>query len=363
MPSTAAEQCIDEAIAMRGRITVAEFMELALYHPAHGYYSSATRRSGRGGDFYTSVDAGPLFGACIARYLVQSHNHQIPQSPNPFDVVDAGAGTGRLSRDVLDALQQEAPGVYAAVRLHLVERSGAARAAQLETLGPHADKLVYSGDTLPACVRGVIIANELLDALPCHRVVMTGGRLREDYVSSTPTGRLRLESGELSDDRIGIQLERAGITLQDGWRAEVSVAAAQWVADASRALTAGTLMIFDYGHEARELYSAAHAEGTLARYVNHRVDRRWLDDAGASDLTAHVDFTTIRQSAEAEGLRLRQFTDQTRFLLDCGIADRLPSGGSVADVRQRLAARTLLAPEGLGGTIKVMVLERPERRA
>jgi SAM-dependent MidA family methyltransferase len=355
-------RAIDDRIAERGGVTVAEFMELALYHPVDGYYATRAQRSGRNGDFYTSVDAGPLLGACIWRYLAL----RCPTSPDRFDLVEVGAGSGRLARDILDAAKRETPALYAATRLHLVERSFAARAAHLATLGPHANKLAYSGDRIPSAVRGAIVANELLDALSCHIVEMTDGGLCEVYVTTQndragASAPYALDLRPLSDPAIAMQLERAGVRLDVGCRAEVSLAAPQLVTEAARALESGDLLILDYGYEARELYSAARPEGTLARYSNHRIDDRWLEDPGGCDLTTHVDFTTVRRAAESEGLRLVRFSDQTRFLLDCGIAALLPSGTSVTAVRQRLGARTLLSPEGLGGTIKVLVMERPER--
>jgi SAM-dependent MidA family methyltransferase len=354
-------RAIDDRIAERGGITVAEFMELALYHPVDGYYATRAQRSGRNGDFYTSVDAGPLLGACIWQYVAP----RSLASADRFDLVDVGAGSGRLARDILDAAKRETPALYGATRLHLVERSSAARTAHLATLGPHANKLAYSGDRIPSPVRGAIVANELLDALPCHVVEMTDGGLSEVYVTTandraSASGAYALDVRPLSDSAIAMQLERAGARLDVGCRAEVSLAAPQLVTEAARALESGHLLILDYGYEARELYSAARPQGTLARYSNHRVDRRWLEDAGACDLTSHVDFTTVRRAAENEGLRLVRFSEQTRFLLDCGITALLPSGSSVTSVRHRLGARTLLSPEGLGGTIKVLVMERPE---
>ena len=343
------QDLIDARIDASGGITVAEYMELALYHPRFGYYASRAQRSGRGGDFYTSVDAGALFGACIAQCL-----HSRWRGTPAFDLVEAGAGNGRLSRDILDTAASDYPDFYAAIRLHLVERSPAARDAQRETLGPHAPVLASSGDELPSEIRGAIVANELLDAMPCHLVEMTADGLRELYVGK---GR-RLAARGLSDPAIAAQLARAGVRLDRGWRAEVSLAAAAWMSRAARALASGALLIFDYGHEARELYSAAHASGTLVRYASHRVDDRWLDDPGDCDLTAHVDFTTARLEAEAAGLRAAGFSTQSRFLIDHGITDRLPTGSTTAEVRQRLRARTLIAPEGLGGTMKVMQLER-----
>jgi SAM-dependent MidA family methyltransferase len=356
---TPVQRLIADRIAESGPLTVAEYMELALYHPSVGYYATRAQRSGCTGDFYTSVDAGPLFGACLAQYLAgrfrQSPDHRFGKPAEPFDLVDAGAGNGRLARDMLDTAAREFPDFYDAIRLHLIERSPAARAAQREVLGPHAGKLASAGGTLPAAIRGAVIANELLDALPCHMVVMTEEGLREVHVGAglTPV------PGPLSTPAIEAQLARVGVTLERGWRAEVNLNASQWMTDAARALRAGELLVFDYGYEAAELYSAAHRSGTLARYGRHRIDDRWLDDPGERDLTSHVDFTAARISAEAAGLRTTRVVDQARFLVDAGLVDRLATGRGLEDVRQRLQGRTLIAPAGLGGTIKLMAFERP----
>lgn len=348
---TSLQRLIEERITESGPLTVAEYMELALYHPSLGYYATRRQRSGRTGDFYTSVDVGPLFGACLAQHLARRYG----QSPNPFDLVDAGAANGRLARDILDIAATEFPDFYDAIRLHLVERSAAARDAQHETLGPHAGRLVYAGSALPLEIHGAVVANELLDALPCHVLVMTDNGLREVRVGAGLTPIL----DEVSTPAIEAQLTRVGATLEPGWRVEVNLNASQWIADAARALRAGELLIFDYGYEAAELYSAARRSGTLARYAGHRVDDRWLQDPGGADLTSHVDFTAVRISAEAAGLRTTRFVDQAQFLVEAGLVDRLTTGRRIEDVRQRLQARTLIAPEGLGGTMKLMAFERP----
>ena len=148
-------------------------MELALYHPELGYYSRAARRSGRDGDFFTSVDVGPLFGELIAAELDEMWQVLRASGAGGFDLVEAGAGDGRLARDVLDAAARDHPDFYANVRLTLVERSPAARDAQRATLGPHLERLVAVREDLPPSVEGVIYANELLDAFPVHVVTMT----------------------------------------------------------------------------------------------------------------------------------------------------------------------------------------------
>ena len=154
----------------RGPVTVATFMELALYDPEFGYYARAARRSGRAGDFFTSVDVGPLFGELLEVQIAELF--QISDFRFQIELVEAGASDGRLAADILRAAKRRDPALYDALRLHLVEASPSARAAQPLTLDDVADRLVSSSAELPESFEGVLIANELLDAFPVHQVVM-----------------------------------------------------------------------------------------------------------------------------------------------------------------------------------------------
>src|SRR5262249_46943237 len=154
--------------------------DAALYHPEFGYYARAVQRSGRAGDFFTSVDVGPLFGELLGRQIAEMH--EILNSEfriQNFDIVEAGAGNGRLSADILRALKRDAPATYIATRVHLVEASEVARAAQPQTLAEVGDRLASSSPALPDSFEGVLMANELLDAMPVHQVVMRENGLRE----------------------------------------------------------------------------------------------------------------------------------------------------------------------------------------
>jgi SAM-dependent MidA family methyltransferase len=347
-------------IRARGPITVAEFMAFCLYHPTLGYYTRAPRRSGRAGDFVTSVDVSPLFGELLAVQLAEMW--RLMGEPPAFDLVEAGAGDGRLARGVLEAASAADAAFYAAIRLHLVEVSAAARAAHPATLGPHRHRLVSSAPALPPAVAGVILANELLDALPVHLVVMRETGLREVFVTER-AGQLVPIEGPPSTPALAAALARAGAALEPGWRAEVRLAADAWVADAAGALTRGFLVLIDYGYEAAELYSAAHATGTLRSARRHALDPTpgdWLLDPGARDLTAHVDLTSVRLAAERAGLTTLAALDQTYFLLGLGLADRLATtaGDAVRGLARRLAAKALVVPGGLGSTHKVLVFGR-----
>ena len=429
-------ELIADRIRSTGPISLAEFMMLSLYHPSYGYYARASRRTGRAGDFFTSVDVGPVFGELLARQfaemseIVWQNQSPIPDpspptsSPEPgrrssalgeggrpklspveasqqpqalpespfFDLVEAGAGSGRLARDVLDAAARHHPELYRTLRLHLVEIAPAARALQLETLGPHASKLVSSTDSIPDSVNGVIFANELLDALPTHAVVMKEEGLREMFVAlgdgAVGNPEFIEYEREPSTPDLEQYLERAGVRLEPGWRAEINLVAPEWVRQAAGALHRGFLMLVDYGHDAAELYSATHSAGTLATFQRHASGGRasLLQDPGEHDITAHVDLMTVTRAAEAAGLVTLGRLDQTYFLLGLGLAEMLDGPFDFAQgrpfdsqqkpfdsahgrpvdsaqsmafdptaLKTRLALKTLILPGGLGSTLKVLI--------
>ena len=382
-------------------MTVAAFMDLALYEPRVGYYARAARRSGRAGDFFTSVDVGAMFGDLLEAQIAEMADllasiggprkvRPTPEAsagvgralsgPAAFDLVEAGAGNGRLSADILRAARKRHPSLYDNLRLHLVEASPVARAAQSAILEDTADHLVSSSDMLPSSFEGVLIANELLDALPVHQVVMREDGLREVYVTarrpdpsaegcvaasgpdlSGPASRLVTVEDPPSTPALADYLGALGVSLEPGWRVEINLRAVEWVRDASRRLRRGFLILIDYGHEAHELYSETHSNGTLTTFAGHTMEGaetagvapRWLRQPGEQDITAHVDFTSVRRAAEAEGLVTVGFLDQTYFLMGL-----LEKEGREFSLKERLALKTLLMPGGLGSTLKVLILAK-----
>ena len=359
-------------------------MELALYDPELGYYARAAQRSGRAGDFFTSVDVGSLFGELLEIQLAEMHRIVQPLDVRrqTLDLVEAGAGNGRLSADLLRAAKRRDPAFYESIRLHLVEASAEARGAQAGTLGDVAERLASSGPAVPDSFEGVLIANELLDAMPVHQVVVREDGLREVYVglqssvvshqsrvvsreSHTVDGppaddcRLTTVEGPLSTPALADYLDRLGVTLEPGWRVEINLGAVAWIRDAAQRLRRGFIILIDYGHDARELYSPTHSAGTLTTFVKHRSGGpegsqgtpAWLQQPGHQDLTAHVDFTSVRSAAEVEGMTTIGFLDQTYFLL--GLLEGLPDPRSALRNPQ---FKTLMMPGGIGSTHKVLIL-------
>jgi SAM-dependent MidA family methyltransferase len=367
---------IEDVIRERAPLTVAAFMDLALYDADFGYYARAARRSGRAGDFFTSVDVGRIFGELLEVQIAEmagilQARSPKPEAQSPFDLVEAGAGNGRLSADILRAAHRRNPSLYRRTRLHLVDASASARAGQRAMLAANPDgpsvaaRLVSSSGSIPPSFEGVLVANELLDALPVHQVVMRAGGLREAYVDVFD-GRLVLREGPVSTPALRTYLQRLHIVLDPGWRVEINLAAVEWIRDVARRLRRGFVILIDYGHEASELYSPTHASGTLTTFSRHTMAGpesspdapAWLARPGEQDITAHVDFTSLRAAAESEGLTMLGFLDQTYFLLALANLDNpanLATLGNPENLGQRLALKTLLMPGGLGSTHKVMI--------
>ncbi len=353
---------IVERIHLGGPLTFAEFMDLALYHPELGYYARAAHQSGRAGDFFTSVDVGPAFGRLLARQFAEMW--RLLDRPAQFDLVEGGASSGRLARDVLDAARHSDPDFYDAIRLTLVEKSPHARAAQLSTLNGHAPKLRSSREDVPDKVQGVIFANELLDAFPVRAVEMTRDGLSEvvvDVKDDRLFERLRPAPAELA-----ASLEAVGARLKPGWKGEINLDAVAWTRNAARAIDRGFLVLIDYGHEAADLFSPSHAGGTRATFSSHvhreggpgGANAPWLEEPGGCDITSHVDLTSIGRAALDAGMVELGRLDQTYFLLNLAMSDLDSASESAAGsegLGDRLALKTLVLPGGLGSTHKVLI--------
>jgi len=351
---------LSDVIRERGPMTVAAFMDLALYDPSFGYYARSTRRSGAAGDFFTSVDVGAVFGELLERQIAEMAGLLSKDAKEPIDLVEAGAGNGRLSADILRSARIHDRGVYDRYRLHLVEASPAARDEQRATLGETSERLVSSSTQLPEHINGIVFANELLDAMPTHQVVMREDGLREVYVSPA----LSLHERPPSTPALAEYLHRLGVRLEAGWRVEINLRAIEWIRELARRLDRGFVILIDYGHEARELYSVGHSNGTLTTFARHIASGpesapgtpSWLSNPGEQDITAHVDFTSVRAAAEEEGLLTLGFLDQTYFLLALSQNPENPeNAANLENLKKRLALKTLIMPGGLGSTMKVLI--------
>lgn len=353
-------------IRSNGPIPFAEYMRECLYHPEHGYYSRASAR--RFGDYYTSVDVHPIFGRLLARQLAEMW--ELLGSPRPFVVVEAGAGVGRLAGHILDFAAREFPGFYAALEYTAVERSAARRAQHAERLALHAAAgRVSSSAEIPLAIpAGCIFSNELLDALPTHRVVIKDGALREIYVGIEGENFVEVLR-EPSTRKLAEYFQEQGVALQEGWQGEACLEACQWIENAGRALERGFLMTIDYGHEAAALYDEGHNRGTLLAYRDHRVTEDLLDAPGAQDLTSHINFTAVDVCGRRAGLARTGLVTQSQFLVALGRTNEFgdlyePGQTELEKLRARLLLKNLIHPEGLGEKFQVLIqhkgIEKPK---
>ena len=349
-------------IAEQGRITFAAFMEACLYEPGLGYYTSPGRKVGKEGDFYTSITVHAAFGRVIAREIAQMWRNM--GSPAGFSLVECGAGHGRLACDIMDYLAQREPEMYRHLTLTLVEREPSLEEAQAELLAAHRERVrwllpeAFGGGAF--AFSGCLYSNELIDALPVHRVMMTDDGLQEIYVT-LKEGELAEQLGPLSTAALGDYLARINIELHTGQQAEINLAGQEWLATAARALQQGFVLTIDYGYPAPELFAPQRNRGTLLCYHRHQVEENPYIRLGQQDITAHVDFTSLIKRGEELGLQPVWFGEQYRFLLSAGIIDEMEdlerSDVSPEEkLRLRLTLKKLIMPEGgMGDTFRVLI--------
>jgi SAM-dependent MidA family methyltransferase len=360
--TTPLNDIIAARIAEHGRITFADFMAACLYEPGLGYYTSPGRKVGAEGDFYTSITVHGAFGRVIAREIAQMWRSM--GTPAGFTLMECGAGNGRLACDIMDFLAEREPDMYQTLRLVLVEQEPSLESAQREMLAGHIDRLAWLSTEEFASGRftfsGCLYSNELIDALPVHRVVMTSDGLREVYVICKD-GEFTEEAGEPSTPEIEAYLKRVAVELYPGQQAEVNLNAPKWLAAASKALKQGFILTIDYGYPAPELYTARRKLGTLLCYYRHQVEENPYLRLGMQDITTHVDFTTLMKCGEELGLHNDWFGEQYRFLLSTGIIEEIEeierSAMSEAEkLRLRLTLKKLIMPEGgMGDTFKLLI--------
>ncbi|HIJ94452.1 MAG TPA: SAM-dependent methyltransferase [Desulfuromonadales bacterium] len=355
-------EIIRNRISEQGRITFADFMAACLYEPGLGYYTSAGRKVGGEGDFYTSSTVHAAFGRVIAREIAQMWRSM--GSPTEFTLVECGAGNARLACDIIDYLAERETEMYTAVRLVLVEQEPSLESAQREMLTLHAGRVSWFSPQEFASGKftfsGCLYSNELIDALPVHRVLMTAEGLRELYVTRQNDEFVE-QTGELSTPAIEAQLKRVNVTLHPGQLAEVNLNAAQWLADAAAALQRGYILTIDYGHPAAELYAPRRKQGTLLCYYRHQTEDNPYIRIGRQDITSHVDFSTLMECGTERGLQNIWFGEQYRFLLATGIVEEIEEiecsdRSDEEKLRLRLTLKKLIMPEGgMGDTFRILI--------
>jgi SAM-dependent MidA family methyltransferase len=332
-------------------------MERCLYTPGLGYYSAGQQTFGAGGDFVTAPEVSPLFGRCLAHSC-----HAVLESIGGGDILEFGAGTGRLAIDVLGELQRSGclPGRYL-----ILERSAGLRQRQQQALQqqlPQLQDRVSWIDSLPdAGFRGVMLANEVLDAMAVERFRWDGTAAGVYHVCLEDDAFQWCLRAPADETRLAIESLAASCTLQPGYISELNVALPAWLQSVAARLEQGLLLLIDYGYPRHEYYHPQHSSGTLLCHYRQRAHDDPFLWPGLQDITAHVDFTAVAEAALAAGLEVCGYTTQACFLLDSGLEALLAQGGptdSMPYMQLAQQAKTLILPGEMGERFKCIGLVR-----
>ena len=365
--TTTLQELITERIQHDGPLSFADYMRMALYEPDYGYYVTGPARMGWEGDYYTSTDVSSLFAHCMGRQLVQMW--ELLAHPDPFIVLEQGAGRGNLAQQLQVWVKQTYPDMYSVLDYRTEDIRAGRDALQAE-----------EKDTRIS----VLLSNELVDAFPVHVVEKRDGHLYEIYVD-VHHGQLHEVLDEPSSVEVASYLDTYKVpwsTYDDGWRAEINLDALHWMQRSAQMLKndakrkqRGFLLAIDYGNKARALYTRNRQRGTLACYFQHQLTERPLVRPGEQDITAHVNFSALIDAGRRQGLRLHTFTTQKAWLEATGLTEeveqRRTTDFSAMDTeratdkgqkallqwytfRQRVAALT--DPMGMGN-FKVLVMK------
>jgi SAM-dependent MidA family methyltransferase len=375
-----------EEIGNQGPISFKRFMERALYCPVYGYYEKEGDTIGRRGDYYTSASVGPLFGELLAFQFTEWLTHEVAfEANNPQSslcLVEAGADRGQLARDILTWVQAQRPALFRKLEYWVIEPSERRRTRQRTALEQFQGKVYWAntpaevggtdgGGPPSQGVRGILFSNELLDAMPVHKLQWNansqtwfewGVAVEHEHFVWVP---LVEDRSWLANDRLppGFMEELVSLeltkVLPDGYVVEVSTSAAAWWSEAAAILKAGKLVALDYGYSSDDWIIPERAKGTLRAYQGHHVTDRVLESPGEQDITAHVNFSMIAETGEQAGLTTEALSSQERFLT--AIAARMlkeQPNRVLLDSERVRQFQTLTHPNQLGHSFRVLVQSR-----
>jgi SAM-dependent MidA family methyltransferase len=347
----------EEIAAADGLLPFDRFMELALYAPGLGYYQNGLLKFGRDGDFVTAPELSPLFGRCLARQCAEV------LGPMGDTILELGAGSGRLAADLLGELEhlERLPARYLILELSATLRERQRQLLQHER--PHLLPRVTWLDRLPTTpLRGLILGNEVLDAMPVHlfRKASDGG-VEEGFVSAAGGGLQLAWDAPRSPGLMPaiVRLEQRYGAFAPGYQSEINLRLAPWLAAIAEVLQQGMLVLVDYGYSGVEYYHPDRSMGTLVCHRRHRAGSDPLQTPGLQDITASVDFSAVAAAAEQAGLALLGYTSQAHLLINLGIDQLLAANGETPpDLDALQAAKQLLLPSAMGERFRAIALGR-----
>jgi SAM-dependent MidA family methyltransferase len=353
--SASIRQAIDEA---DGSISFAQFMHLALYSPGLGYYSAGTTKFGASGDFVTAPEISPLFGRVVARQCMP-----VLERIDNGQILELGAGSGKLAVDILRWLDERDS---LPERYLILEPSADLQSRQQDLIREELPELytrVEFLSELPSSFSGVVIANEVADALPVERFERTDDAVLQMHVTADESGFdwSRKQAPNVLATAVEKVESDIGDPLPGGYQSEISLGLPDWIAQLAQSLQKGLILLFDYGVSRREYYAPDRNQGWLRCHFRHHAHNEPLIYAGIQDLTSWVDFTAVAESAEQQGLDVQGFVTQANFLVSGGLEDEL-AGISDLPIADQLElsrqVKLLTLPGEMGEHFKCIGLSR-----
>jgi len=356
-PNQALLDCIVDEINAEGKISFARYMALALYHPQWGYYRTALQKFGPEGDFITAPELSPLFGECVARWC----QAEMQALNRPACILEFGAGSGRLAATLLNTLDKlnALPDTY-----YILELSAELKARQLALIQSEApallDRVKWLMQLPETPFDGLVIANEVLDAMPVHKFQQKDA-LQEVFVTFK-NNALAWTLGEPESAGLAEYVTGLDLDLPKGYCSEVNLSVEGWIASISDCLAQGAVLLIDYGFSRHVYYHPQRSQGTIMCHYRHRAHPDPLIHVGLQDITAHVDFTHVREAAETNGFEVTGYVNQAGFLIDWGLLDsvrakqKMEVPDSVEQYKISQQVKKLTLPTEMGELFKVLTL-------
>ncbi|WNR46420.1 class I SAM-dependent methyltransferase [Paenibacillus roseipurpureus] len=348
------------------RISFRDYMDICLYQEPHGYYRNQQIKIGKQGDFYTSSSIGTVMGEMIAAF-VHKQLQSLPEWQKDLQVVEWGGGNGRMAKQMLDELRRIEPAIYGRTTYTLIESSPYHRQLQAESLSEHIKQIRFIDGAVWLQEEPedhvYVLANELVDAFPVHRIRFWGGEFQESFVSWHPEEPcFREDWFPLEHPRIVDYLESLKVQWSEGQIAEINLAGSDWIRQISARIRSGSVIMIDYGDVADEIFGAHRHQGTLMCYRKHEAHDNPFIYQGEQDITAHVDFSSYMKAAAACGFEVSPLQTQRQFLVEQGILEKLqnhfdPNPFSEVSKRNR-TIRQLLLSDGMSELFKVCIVTK-----
>lgn len=351
-------EIIKRRIKSNGSISFRDFMDMALYYPELGYYTSPKSKIGGYGDFYTASELDRAFGELLAEQIAEIYQKV---DTKPFHIIEIGAGKGYLAYDINNYLINKYPDIYENSKFILIEKSPYHIEIQREVLKDF-NNVEWVQDIIDFennSINGVVFSNELFDSFPVHLIRKINGKIFEIFITLKDEEENEIEEvlKEANEEIIRYLME-LNIKIPEGMQTEINLDAKDYIQKIGKKLNKGYVITIDYGHPSKELYKPYRMRGTLLCYHKHRYSENFYENVGLQDITSHINFSALTYYGRLSGLELTGFTDQAHFLTGLGLMDIIMELQQREDYQafERLnRLKTLVMPKGMGEKFKVLI--------